>query len=343
MIFITDIQSDIAEKYTIGGKAANLFRLKKTGLTVPKWIVIPQETFSSIVPLSLHGDSYANIISFINSYSVPQYFINEVINQFPVKTFFAVRSSAIDEDGNDFSFAGQFESYLFVTAEKLEESIKKVWCSAFSERVYLYRKNNKLEQKFGIAVIIQEMINSEVAGVAFGINPVNGDYNTKIVSAVYGLGDGLVSGELNADNFIVKDNFISIQIANKTHQYVFNYESGSGTRKADVEENKREQQSISDSHIREIISILDLCHKEYKKPQDIEFAILKKKIYLLQSRPITGIHKTPNHKGEYIVWDNSNIIESYPGVTTPLTFSFISKSYEVAYNFANTWEWKMLL
>jgi rifampicin phosphotransferase len=175
------------------------------------------------------------------------------------------------------------------------------------------------------------MINSEVAGVAFGINPVNGDYNTKIVSAVYGLGDGLVSGELNADNFIVKDNFISIQIANKTHQYVFNYESGSGTRKADVEENKREQQSISDSHIREIISILDLCHKEYKKPQDIEFAILKKKIYLLQSRPITGIHKTPNHKGEYIVWDNSNIIESYPGVTTPLTFSFISKSYEVAY------------
>jgi rifampicin phosphotransferase len=167
MIFITDIQSDIAEKYTIGGKAANLFRLKKTGLTVPKWIVIPQETFSSIVPLSLHGDSYANIISFINSYSVPQYFINEVINQFPVKTFFAVRSSAIDEDGNDFSFAGQFESYLFVTAEKLEESIKKVWCSAFSERVYLYRKNNKLEQKFGIAVIIQEMINSEVAGVAY--------------------------------------------------------------------------------------------------------------------------------------------------------------------------------
>lgn len=331
MQFISDIDSYTADKFTIGGKARNLYRLKQSGFSVPKWIVIPQEIVASIIPAEIQNEAYSKIIAFINSYKIPSSFIDEIAKQFPAKTFFAVRSSAIDEDGSDFSFAGQFESKLFVTKENLEENIKKVWCSAFSDRVYQYRLNNKLNQKFGVAVIVQEMINADAAVVAFGINPANGDRQAKIISSVYGLGEGLVSGEMDSDNFILKNNIITSQLANKTEQIVFDTERKTGTKKIAVEESKRKIASISDEQIKKIAEILDLCSKEYGKPQDMEFAISNYRIYLLQTRPITSLHKIADPNGEYNLWDNSNIIESYPGVSTPLTFSFIRKSYEGAY------------
>ncbi|HRI00578.1 MAG TPA: PEP/pyruvate-binding domain-containing protein [Saprospiraceae bacterium] len=331
MKYINDIDTDTAEKFSIGGKARNLFRLKQSGLRVPQWLVIPQEALSSIVPLEIQNQDYISIIEFINSYKIPASFIDEIADQFSSSIYFAVRSSAIDEDGYDFSYAGQFESHLFVTKENLEENIKKVWCSVFSDRVVQYRRNNKLNQKFGIAVIVQEMINAEAAGVAFGINPANGDRRAKIISSVYGLGEGLVSGELDSDNFIFKNNTITAQLADKTELIVFDYENNKGTKKIAVEESKRKKASISEDQIKKIASILDLCNKEYGKPQDIEFAISNNTIYILQTRPITNLHKITDPNGEYILWDNSNIIESYPGVSTPLTFSFISKSYEGAY------------
>jgi phosphoenolpyruvate synthase/pyruvate phosphate dikinase len=94
-------------------------------------------------------------------------FIDSVAAEFKEDTFWAVRSSAIDEDGSDFSFAGQFESYLFVNRENLAESIKKVWKSAFSNRVAEYRKNNSLKPSSGIAVIIQEMVDAEASRCCF--------------------------------------------------------------------------------------------------------------------------------------------------------------------------------
>jgi phosphoenolpyruvate synthase/pyruvate phosphate dikinase len=127
----------------------------------------------------------------------------EILKAIPVALFYAVRSSVADEDGSEFSFAGQFSSYLFVTKEELFENIKLVWLSAFSERVLEYRKTNGLQINKGIAVVIQRMINAEVSGVGFGMNPINGNRKQKLISAVYGLGEGLVSGELNADTYKV--------------------------------------------------------------------------------------------------------------------------------------------
>ena len=331
MKFIADLEVDIAEGFTIGGKARNLFRLNKSGLVVPKWIVIPQETLTAIFPSEIQLNEYDQIIQFINAFEIPAVFIEDVISQFSDTLFFAVRSSALDEDGNDFSFAGQFESHLFVTKENLALNIKKVWCSAFSERVFQYRKNNKLNPVFGIAVIVQEMINADVAGVAFGMNPANGDRKEKVISAVYGLGEGLVSGELDSDHFTVKNGVVSSHLALKQEQIVFDNLNKTGVIKVEVEESKRLLPSLNEEQIKKIADILDLCHKQYGKPQDIEFAIYGGKLFLLQTRPITSLHKIADKNGAYILWDNSNIIESYPGVSSPLTFSFISKSYEGAY------------
>lgn len=331
MNFLTDIESETALRKNIGGKARNLYHLKEMGLQVPKWAVIPQEEFCSILLPVAQPDEYKQVIDFIRSYAIPSSFMEKLLSHFPNQTFFAVRSSAIDEDGAEFSFAGQFESYLFVTKENLAEKIKAVWCSAFSERVYQYRKTNKLKATPGIAVIVQEMINADSAGVAFGINPANGDRKTKVISAVYGLGEGLVSGELNADYFMVSDSGINIQLADKTEQLVFDSENRSGTKKIAVAELKRQKASLTGKQIQAIAQILEHCGNKYGKPQDIEFAVKEDTIYLLQARPITNLNKIADKNETYTLWDNSNIIESYPGITTPLTFSFISKSYEGAY------------
>lgn len=286
MYFISDTEPHNAAGVTIGGKAENLFRLKRLGMSVPRFVVIPWETL-------LAGFPETEMIAGLT-------------NAFDETTYFAVRSSALGEDGAAFSFAGQFESYLSVSPDELAGRIEDVRRSAFSERVRAYRRHHGLSDVGGVAVIVQEMVDAEAAGVAFGANPLTGNRREKVINAVFGLGDALVSGELNADQFVL--NGVEIQFIPAT---------------------EHARPTLTDAQVYRLGEILDTLERELGQPQDIEFAIRNDRIYLLQTRPITTLNAKP--AGNYILWDNSNIIESYPGVTTPLTFSFISKSYEVAY------------
>ncbi len=323
MHFITIQQYD-ATKHSIGGKAKALLLLKNEKLNIPTWVVIPNECLEEII----NANGTLDIISTINNYQIPNDFIATIEQAFPNEMYFAVRSSAIDEDGDSFSFAGQFESFLYVTKETLDEKIKKVWLSAHAERVKQYRKNNQLVENNGIAIIIQQMIAAEVSGVGFSINIMNTDRDAILINSLYGLGEALVQGEENADSFIIKNEKIESSIVKKIHQTIFNKNE---IKKIPVEADKQEKPSLTDEQIVAVSKIISTCAKYFGKPQDIEFAIANNTIYLLQSRAITGLQNIANKKGDYILWDNSNIIESYPGVTTPLTFSFISKSYEKAY------------
>ena len=329
MKYISGKEEDLISNYCIGGKAKNLFRLLSLGMNVPEFIVIPQEVLQSLITDEFADNNRDKIISSINQINISCNEIENIVNEFPGTKYFAVRSSAIDEDGEAFSFAGQFESFLFVREDTLAEKIKSVWKSAFSNRVFEYRKANNINQQFGLAVIVQRMIDAETSGVAFGINPVTGNTNEKFISSVFGLGEGIVSGELNADNFIVSDGKITSQLAEKTHKVAAGL-NGS-TEKVLVKKEQQKLSSLNNKQVFELAETLDKLFQEYKKPQDIEFAFKDGQLYILQTRAITTAQKF-NHKNEnYILWDNSNIIESYPGVTTPLTFSFISKSYEKAY------------
>lgn len=331
MFYLKHTQPLEVSAYGIGGKARNLFELKQAGLPVPEWVVIPQETLFEICEKKeIYPDDIEIAIQKINNYQISSTVISSIIADLGNPTFVAVRSSAIDEDGSEFSFAGQFESYLYVKANNIAEKIKKVWLSAFSKRVLEYRKNNQLTLKFGIAVIIQRMVNASAAGVAFGINPTNGDRKTQLISAVYGVGEGLVSGELNADNYLVKENKIEYTSAEKTHKLVLDSENG-GTLREELSFEEKNTKVLSEKEVLQISETLKKCFFHYGKPQDIEYAFEREKLYLLQARPITNLHKISDINGEFIIWDNSNIIESYPGITTPLTFSFIIKMYEAVY------------
>lgn len=312
----------------IGGKARNLFELEKLGITVPQWSVIPEESLLAQLPES---DDPSTIKKALNTVQLPTETLVELAlffgDNYEAKSY-AVRSSAIDEDGSQFSFAGQFETHLHVPFSGLEAAILDIWRSVVSDRVIKYRQENNLPLRFGIGVIVQEMIEPDVAGVAFGLNPVSGDTGEKVISAVYGLGEGLVSGELDADTFHVSEHDITASIATKPQKFV-RAKNGSGVEKTTVPDALQKSPALEETHLRELASILDTLEGALGRPQDIEFAVCDNKVYLLQTRPITATAK--QLEGEYILWDNSNIIESYPGITTPLTFSFIIKMYEMVY------------
>lgn len=314
------LNAGILQQYpdpSIGGKARNLSELSNLGLNVPHWIVLSQHLLKEF------SDDQGTL-------TLPDDLLDEIRSHFSDTDFLAVRSSALDEDGGDFSFAGLFETKLFVRKDNLAEYIQEVWASSYAERVQLYREKNGLKQMNGLGIIIQVMIPSESSGVAFGINPVTGNRKQQLISAVFGLGEGLVSGELDADNYLV-DSEIHSEIAHKTHLFQFNTSRQSGIVKEELPEKKRGKQVLYKEQILEVQKLVRKLGTHFHKPQDIEFAFYKHKLYLLQSRPITSLSKVADKNDTYVLWDNSNIIESYPGVTTPLTFSFISKSYEGAY------------
>ncbi|MBL7946156.1 MAG: hypothetical protein JNN32_08805 [Flavobacteriales bacterium] len=293
-----------AKDRLIGGKATNLFRMKELGFTVPRFVALPADALFDAAAI--------------------QASLNAVFGPDPQRHF-SVRSSGLTEDGAEHSFAGQFETFLFVPMEEVPDKVAAVRASAGSDRVRAYREELGLTPEQRIGVIIQEMVAADRSGVAFGSHPSSGDPRVKVVSAVLGLGEGLVSGELDADTWFVRPDGIEARIVKKERQVVRDAD-GSGTMMAEVSPSLQEVPVLANAQLAVITDALKKLNHALGAPQDIEFAFVGSAFYLLQTRPITAMSK-----GEYTVWDNSNIVESYPGVTTHLTFSFIQKMYEAVY------------
>lgn len=331
MKFFKDTTLVIDPHYPIGGKAENLHRLAGAGFEVPRWIVIPATELVNRLPFDYDTMDGAAQARYVHDADIPTYALHEITAYFPDNFFLAVRSSAVGEDGKDHSFAGLFESYLYVAKDELETYIKRVWASLFSERVAAYAQQHGIDPVRRLAVIVQVMVPAEVSGVAFGANPVSGNRRERIINAVYGLGEGLVSGQLNADQFTVKGGKVTAELAEKTHRVVRDWRGGRGTVTEEVEPELRNRPALTGEQVRDVVALLDRGASEYGYPLDIEFAWADDLLYVLQARPITQLPQYVDRDGEYTLWDNSNIIESYPGVTTPLTFSFVSKSYAGAY------------
>jgi pyruvate,water dikinase len=216
---------------------------------------------------------------------------------------FAVRSSAAAEDGLDHSFAGQFESYLRVPKAEVAARVREVWDSASSQRVSIYSRERGLDTDIAMAVLVQRMIEPVCAGVAFALDPATGDTNVSI-SYVRGTAERLVGGEETGCLILVSDD------GRVSHQSGDDETSG----------------LVDDTLAKRIADLVRSVSQVRGRPQDIEWAWDGDRLYLLQARPITAVPI-----GELSVWDNSNIAESYAGVTTPLTFSFARRAYEEVY------------
>ncbi len=222
---------------------------------------------------------------------------------------FAVRSSATEEDGAAHSFAGQFSSFLNVELADVPEKVAAVIASAQAEHIRTYCAEKNLPLPAAPAVLIQQMVDARSAGVAFSADPVTGARQLAVVAAVDGLGEALVSGQKDADTWSVDPHgtLVSEKLAGASA-------------------------CLSLEEIRAVAALARRCEAHFGAPQDIEWAIDRTgALFLLQSRPVTTLGTTPDPHDELRVWDNSNIAESYGGVTLPLTFSFARRAYEHVY------------
>jgi pyruvate,water dikinase len=206
--------------------------------------------------------------------------------------FVAVRSSATVEDMPNASFAGEFESYLNITKENLLESVKKCWSSVFTTRAIFYRKEQKLdEQKILIAVVVQKMVQSEVAGICFTVHPVTEDKNQIIIEAGFGFGESVVGGRITPDTYIIDKNLLKILDINisKQEMMLTRNENKNGVVEIKVPEQKQEKQKLTDKQILELAKLCVDIEKHYPFPLDIEWALEKGIFYIVQSRPITTL------------------------------------------------------
>lgn len=202
----------------------------------------------------------------------------------------AVRSSATAEDSKVASWAGELETYLNVTEKKLIPSVMKCWSSLFTPRAIFYRFEKKLHRKpVSVAVVVQEMVQSEVSGIAFTVHPVTKDYNQMVIEAGFGLGEAIVGGQITPDTYVIhKDDFsiLDISVSEQTMAVV---KTPRGNIQKKLNPKTGGKQKLTG---RQIIELAKLCKKieqHYRHPQDIEWAWAKDQFYITQSRPITTL------------------------------------------------------
>lgn len=203
----------------------------------------------------------------------------------------AVRSSAVDEDGSDNSFAGQHDTFLNVKgSEAVALAIIRCWASLDGEVAMDYRKQSGLEVDDAVmAVVVQEMVPADISGVAFSANPVTGELGEVVINSSWGLGESVVSGTVTPDTYMIDKvggTVISAQIANKGRMTV---SKDGGAEEVDVPRIMREQPSMSDGQAQEVARLAGSLEDRETHPVDIEWAFYRDTLYLLQCRPITTL------------------------------------------------------
>ncbi|MEE8169188.1 MAG: PEP/pyruvate-binding domain-containing protein, partial [Phycisphaerae bacterium] len=337
----TDLES--ADRTLIGGKASALALLARHGLPIPPGFVVAPNAFCE----SLCPDARAELDrartadgfqAALRAIDPPPAFRDELCRALadlcPDNQRVAVRSSAPDEDGNTCSFAGQLESFLFVAPAEVLDRVMDVWRSGFSQRVVTYRREHGLSPvPEPPAVLVQRAVEADAAGVAFAADPATGRRGVVVIAAVPGLGTALVSGDSDADTYHVdRHNAIcKREIAVKHTADRFVDATPAGVRSVPIDVSGARHSTLSDEQIRAVAELTRSASACFGRPQDVEWAIADGRLTLLQSRPVTSLTHVLDPEGVLNLWDNSNIAESYSGVTTPLTFSFARRAYEEVY------------
>ncbi len=359
--FVYYNNSDPADTALIGGKGRNLAWLVRHGFQVPPWYAVTTALYRHLLQSSGIDHQISNALRGLTA-TTPPATLNQVADhirqlvlglQLPAETVVslrdlharlipdgahvAVRSSAADEDSANASFAGLHDSFLFIREfDDVLVCIRKVWASAFTPRALSFRLQHQISiDDVAVAVVIQQMVVPEKSGVVFTVNPNSGNPHQVVISALYGVGEGLVSGGFDADLYTVHkaSRTIDRQLALKTEKMVYAQAVGQGLVTVPVEQAEQAVSCLNDAQVLALTEVAtaieNLCHR----PQDIEFAIdAADVVHILQTRPVTVLAEYGPAAGNRLVWDNSNIIESYSGPTSPMTFSFIRRAYSIVYH-----------
>ncbi len=309
---ITKEDGDIA-----GGKGANLGEMTRAGIPVPPGFVVTAQAYFDFLDLNQLGPHIDKIIKETNvsstdELSAASHSIQKLImaKKMPdnikksIETAYktlsgkkdlrvAVRSSATAEDLPGASFAGQQETFLNVKGKKdVAQYVQRAWASLFTQRAIFYRREKNFDnKKIGIAVPVQKMIESEMSGVMFTIDPVTNDKDKIVIEAIWGLGEFIVQGIVNPDHFEVDKKTLEIgnriiAVQDKQLAYVRGQNRTIG-----ISKSWQAKQKISESQVKKLAELGKKLEKHYYFPQDVEWAIEKDRVYIVQTRPVTTIRK----------------------------------------------------
>jgi phosphohistidine swiveling domain-containing protein len=348
--YILPLNDNLANIESTGGKGASLARLINAGFPVPDGFHITTAAYISFVaennlqsqiesalepvdatkPSTLEETSKLIRAAFMRA-SIPEELASTIVGAYgdlsgsnpPV----AVRSSATAEDLPSASFAGQQETYLNIAgADHVLEAVKKCWASLWTSRAIGYRLREGVDSKrVALAVVVQQLVDAEVAGILFTANPKDGNRNQVQISSAWGLGDAVVGGRVNSDDFILDKathKIISEDIGDKE---IMTIRTDGTTEDVPVPGNLRNVPSLQKPDLVNLTKMGVSIEELYSMPMDIEWALADGEISILQARPITGLPdllvpppeewELPEPKGRYM---RASIVDMMPDPLSPL-------------------------
>lgn len=241
------------------------------------------------------------IRALVEGKDIPAFIAREVEEQFRSlgAKYVAVRSSAIEEDGVKYAWAGQLDSFLNTSEADLMHNIRKCWSSFFTPRAMCYRfESGSHKEGLSMAVVVQQMIQSEVSGVAFSVHPVTQDKNQLVIEAGYGLGEAVVSGQITPDSYVVDKKKFVILDKNINIQNRKMVRSLRGNKWISGGMKKGRSQKLSDVNILDLVKLTMHIERYYKAPVDIEWSLCDGSLYITQSRPITTLSRGQLKSGD---------------------------------------------
>lgn len=358
MSFIESLSSPIpADRALVGGKAVGLSRMTIAGVPVPPGFTVTTQAYIDFVEsnnLESTMDSLLTEIDFgdpdsveavssrvrthILEASMPKSVYDEIAAAYRSlgdDLFVAVRSSGTAEDMGDASFAGLYDSFLEIRGvDDVVEAVQKCWASLWTARCLSYRNHLGINHRQAlVAVVVQEMVNAELAGVLFTANPLNARTDEIVINSTFGLGEAIASGIVTPDEYILDQQTLEVKrsVIGPKESRISRNPDGPGTFKRD---NTASEKSVSTLSAKQAVDLAQFGRRAVElaggMPQDIEWAYRDGQFFILQSRDITGAEfmwdedlevGPPPTNDDNETWSNIWAQEFWTGAVTPLFYS----------------------
>jgi pyruvate,water dikinase len=327
-----------------GGKGANLSLLTQRGFPVPRGFIVTAPVYREFIAGAKDWLAGVGAMPFddapalraasldlqarLSRLPLPPAAADEIkeqLRELPKGAAFSVLSSSTMEDLAGAAFAGQHETFLnVVSVEHVLDRVRACFVSLWADRAIAYRHQQRFDHAQAVmAVVVQQMVPADVAGVGFSINPVNGQTGEMVVNANFGLGESVVSGEGEVDQWILDKATRAVRsasIARKSRRIV---SAALGTKEVHIAGDDAQQPCLGPSQLAELGGMLLKVEASYAFPQDIEWAFADGRLWLLQSRPITTIPPR---------WTRDESAERFPNVISPLTWDFVESGFHRSLN-----------
>ena len=329
----------------VGGKGMSLSKLLTAGISVPDGFHITTASYRLFVEMN-HIQPYINKlldeIHFTDSTQLeaasaqigllfhkgkmPEEVASAIqlayagLGSIPV----AVRSSATAEDLPEASFAGQQDTYLNILGEyQVLDAVKRCWASLWTARAIAYRMKNHIKQEqVSIAVVVQKLVFSHGAGVMFTQNPINGRRGEMVINAAWGLGEAVVSSLVTPDTIIVDKNTGRIVSYKAADKEIMTVRTSNGTEEISTPAKLRKKHTLTRDQVVRLAQLGKKIEKYYKMPMDVEWAMEKNNLYIVQARPITVLPPEWVLPEKHVIYTKGSLAEHLPNPVTPLFSTF---------------------